>query len=370
MKRTRILIPALIIALLFTFVDTGTADESTTFTVYRKGKKLRYDADVGADVKEVILDYFDCETAKKVKTESVEAYFHLSDDREIINPDKLCKRCYQVFSIDKKGNKYFFRGIRKKKAPEAPAAAPATKEEILSALKPKVIKVSKEIAKIPQSAERSAMRRRMLITAEFTEAIHDFKDKELKQIAKIIIEESKLPLPHQYKVLKSFGWELYMAGGKPLRAGNREEANKLFEKAVIFYDKALEIRPKGFTAQYNKGLAYEAMRDSDRAIWSYCHAILIRPKLLYIKRITRILDDVQTTERLNQGKVKDLRRILDNIQLALSEGDRKNLEDNKKELKEFVDEVFADFEETGEKSPSEKGPPKKGPPEKGPPEKS
>ena len=63
----------------------------TQIVVYNKGKTLRYDPDVGAELKEVFLETYDCSTGKLAKKETIEAYFHLSDDKEIITPDATLK---------------------------------------------------------------------------------------------------------------------------------------------------------------------------------------------------------------------------------------------------------------------------------------
>src|SRR3954471_18581293 len=98
----------------------------TQIVVYNKGKTLRYDSDVGAELKEVFLETYDCATGKLAKKETIEAYFHLSDDKEIITPDAICDKCRTRFVVEKKADKYYFGGIRDKAATieEANKAAP------------------------------------------------------------------------------------------------------------------------------------------------------------------------------------------------------------------------------------------------------
>src|SRR4051794_28869462 len=71
----------------------GPGEPGGEILVYHHGKVLGYDKDVGESIKEVIIDSWSCETGTLVKTEKVEAYYHLSDDGEIITPRAICERC-------------------------------------------------------------------------------------------------------------------------------------------------------------------------------------------------------------------------------------------------------------------------------------
>src|SRR4051794_38850331 len=96
---------ALLFALLLGLAAPAARAAETQIVVYNKGKTLRYDPDVGAELKEVFLETYDCKTGKLAKKETIEAYFHLSDDKEIITPDTICDDCRKKFLIEKKGEK-------------------------------------------------------------------------------------------------------------------------------------------------------------------------------------------------------------------------------------------------------------------------
>ena len=101
--------------------------------VYNKGQPIRYDPDVGAELKEVVLETWSCRTGKLVKKETIEAYFHLSEDHEVITPDALDDDCFRTFQIDKRGDKYYFKGA---KAAPGPAGAEPEPPPVVAKVEP------------------------------------------------------------------------------------------------------------------------------------------------------------------------------------------------------------------------------------------
>jgi tetratricopeptide (TPR) repeat protein len=56
---------------------------------------------------------------------------------------------------------------------------------------------------------------------------------------------------------------------KALKIKNKKEKQSLFEKALAFYKKALDLNPKIATTRYNIGLTYEQLNKDDEAIKVY-----------------------------------------------------------------------------------------------------
>src|SRR3954447_15149287 len=100
-------------------VAVASAADTTEIHVYRRGKVLGYDKDVGESLNEALIETWSCETGELQKTERVETYFHLSEDGEVLTPRAVCDRCRDRFELEKRGTKQFFKG--KKKAPDPSA---------------------------------------------------------------------------------------------------------------------------------------------------------------------------------------------------------------------------------------------------------
>src|SRR5581483_9797354 len=107
-----------VVALLL--VSIAAAADTSEIHVYRRGKVLGYDKDVGESLNEALIETWSCETGELQKTERVETYFHLSEDGEVLTPRALCDRCRERFELEKKGTKWLFHGKKKpaEKKPE------------------------------------------------------------------------------------------------------------------------------------------------------------------------------------------------------------------------------------------------------------
>jgi hypothetical protein len=277
----------------------------TQIVVYNKGKTLRYDPDVGAELKEVFLETYDCATGKLAKKETIEAYFHLSDDKEIITPDAICDRCRTKFIIEKKGEKYYFGGVRDKAATieEANKAAPAPGPgEGLKTLEGKVKRIAQEVVKIGFAAGTGPKRAR-IITDEFTTSLQNFGEQELTDVAGFVLDDKTLERNDKYNVLRSFGYTFY--------------EKKDYTKSVFFYDKCIELIPENYSAYFQKAAAHEDNGDADGAIRAYGKSLArcSDPKLRTrcAKKLSTLLERTPSTTKLTPDKIGDLKAKLDGI---------------------------------------------------------
>jgi tetratricopeptide (TPR) repeat protein len=294
--------------------------------VYNKGKILRYDPDVGAELKEIILETYDIAEGKLVKKETIEAYFFLSDDKEIITPEAITDEARQKFVIEKKSEKYFFGGMRDKAITieEANAAAPApTKEDAINAIESKVKRIAKEVVKIDPKDPKSAAKRKRIITAEFTESLKTFGEQELTDVTGFVVNDPKLSENEKFYVLRSFGFTFFDI--------------KDYRKAVFFYEKCIEISPDSGTAYYQKAVAHERGGEPDQAIRSYVKALAIRPRDNITRLFLKFLGATSSTERLDGGKIGELKAKVGEIDGALKKKDQKGATDIAHALEETVE---------------------------------
>src|SRR5258706_159561 len=61
-------------------VAVASAADTTEIHVYRRGKVLGYDKDVGESLNEALIETWACETGEVQKTERLETYLHHSED--------------------------------------------------------------------------------------------------------------------------------------------------------------------------------------------------------------------------------------------------------------------------------------------------
>lgn len=282
------------------------AADDTQIVVYNKGKTLRYDPDVGAELKEVFLETFDCKTGKLSKKETIEAYFHLSEDKEIITPEAICDDCRTKFTIEKKNDKYFFNGVREKAATieEANAAAPApTKGEAVRNVKSKVEKIAKEIVKIDANKKGSPQARARIINAEFTTSLQNFSDQELNEVAGFVTDDASLSANEKYYVLRSFGFTFYAKGD--------------FPKSVFFYDKCIELIPENYSAYNQKAAALSKAGSHDKAYAAFAHALVLKPNDSITREWLAAIERGRSTEKLSEDKVASLKSKVESVDAAL-----------------------------------------------------
>ena len=304
--------------------------EESQIVVYNKGQTLRYDPEVGAELKEVILETYDCKLAKLVKKETIEAYFHLSEDKEIISPDAICPQCQRVFVIEKRGEKYFFGGIREKPASfeETAAAAPLpTREEAARGLEQKVKRIAHEIVKIDPTKRGSAKERSRIITAEFTTALSRFEAKELNEVASFVTADGTLSPNNKYYVLRSFGWTFH--------------EKQDFDKAVFFYDKCIEIAPENYSAHFQKAVAHDKAGAPDKALQAFAKALALKPQANIADYFAKFLSRTNQTAKLSESQISGLRNDLAAVQEAIQSKDGAAAASRAAALGRKVEELYA-----------------------------
>lgn len=301
-----------LLALLLAAAPAARADEKL-ITVYKKGQTLRYDADAGAELKEVILETYDCRTGKLAKKETLETYYHLSENGEIITPAQICDACYKVFKIEKKDDKYFFGGIRDTVASTEEAAAarkaapPATSAEAANSLGEKVRKIAHEMQKLGGKAgPKAAEERTRLINSEFTTSLQGFDSQDLGKIAGFVTSDKTLSKTDQYIIVRAFGYAFYEKKDCP--------------KAVFFYDKCIELLPDEYSAYFQRGLAQAQADLVDDAVQSYAKALSLKPKNV-AGFFESLVKDRTSTPRLDAQKMLDLKSKLAAVDAALQAKD-------------------------------------------------
>jgi tetratricopeptide (TPR) repeat protein len=316
------------------------AQGANQIVIYNKGKVLHFDPDVGAELKEVILETYDCGSGELVKKETIEAYFHLSDDREIITPDAITDACHAVFKIEKKGDKYFFEGVRDKPvesqeeiAAAVEAAPPPTREESVRSIEEKVRRVAREIVKIDPAKKGSSVQRERIINAEFTTSLSGFDTGQLEQVTGYVRSERDMSTSQQYYVLRSFGFVFYRKADYP--------------KAIFFYDKCTELLPDRYSAYLQKAVAQQKAGENDGAIRSYVTSLQIvsarggRTADSVVRRFRKFLGDLTVTEKLGNAQMDDLRGRLEMVSTALKSSDTSGARSKADDLVALVDGWYA-----------------------------
>ncbi len=319
-----LLLLALSMALVAPALAGGPSGE---ILVYRRGKVLGFDKEVGETLHEVLIETWSCETAKLVKTERVEAYYHLSEDREIITPRQVCDRCQAKFQIEKREGKYFFVSAEPKADPKAtggakapsppppPAAAPPAgtpaptaaattapisserDAEALDELKKKVATAAYEIRKIDPREIGSAKKRRKIVEDKALQyAFEQFPDKTkaIEAVAQAIDEVKDLAKPDRYYVLRSFGWQRYHV--QDLQA------------AGIFYQRCTKLIPEYASGHYQYALVLKEQKNREGEIVELGRALRAKPRIKYAKLLLDVLKlTTRVSEKLDEKTVELLR---------------------------------------------------------------
>jgi tetratricopeptide (TPR) repeat protein len=323
-------------AILCALASAAHADEKQ-ITVYRKGPPLRFDQDAGAELKEVILETYDCRSGKLVSQERIETYYHLSEDGEILTPSALCPDCERSFRIEKRGEKFFFLGIRERPAPpeaptgrepqggaagtagapstaappeagrEPPRAPPPTPAEAASLLEEKVKKISAAIVKVDPAKAGSASVRSKIITDELTTSLQGFGPPELEKIAGFVTGDGSLGVGQKYYVLRSFGFAFF--------------ERKDYPKAIFFYDKCIDLMPENYSGVFQKAVAEDLAGRADDAIRSYAKALALKPQTSIAQYFAKLAHAREGTEKLDAEKIAELRARLSAVEAALRKND-------------------------------------------------
>jgi len=283
----------------------------TQIVVYNKGKTLRYDPDVGAELKEIVLETYDIEQGKLVKKETIEAYFFLSEDKEIITPEAITDEARKKFVIEKKDDKYIFGGVRDAAITleEANAAAPApTMQDAVHALEGKVKRISAEVVKIDPNKKGSSTQRSRIINAAFTTALENFGETELTDVAGFVLLDEKLNQNQKYYVLRSFGFTFF--------------EKKDYKKSVFFYEKCCELDDTNYSAFYQKAVSHQRGGEPDQAIRSFAKAISLKPQEKLTRMLAKMLSETPTTEKLDASKIGELKAKVAELEAALKKKDK------------------------------------------------
>ncbi len=331
------------------------AQEEKQIIVYTRGKVLQYDPDAGADLKEVILETYDCRQGALVKTETLETYFHLSEDREIITPASICDECRRRFVIEKRDDKYFFGGVRERPAETADevaaataAAPPISPAESAENLREKVRKVAAEIVKVDARKKDSARLRSKIITGEFTSSFQGFGPAELEKIAGFVTGESDLSANQKYYVLRSFGYAFY--------------ERRDWDKAIFFYDRCIELAPENYTGWFQKAVALDRADRFDDAIRAYAKALSLKPDRRIAAYFAALARRAGRTERLGEAEVADLRAAIGTVDAALRRGDAARAKDEADALLRVVRGWYGDRDDRAAAGGAAPAPPPAPPP--------
>ncbi|RME76941.1 MAG: tetratricopeptide repeat protein [Planctomycetota bacterium] len=349
-SRLRLALP---VWLLFVALCAAAAAQSAgQIVVYHVGRVLEFDPSVGAELKEAVLETYDCGSGELVKKETIEVYFHLSEDNEIITPEAITEACHAVFRIEKRGDKYFFRGVREKpveneeELARAAEAAPApSPEEAVRSIEEKVRRVAREIVKIDPAKKGSSVQRERIINAEFTTSLSGFDTAQLEKVAGYVLSEPGLSPSQKYYVLRSFGFVFYRKGDYP--------------KAIFFYDKCTELLPDRYSAWLQRAVAEQRAKHDDAAIRSYVKALEIvagrggRTADSVLRRFRHFLEERTVTEQLGTGQIEELRGQLSAIGDTLARGDRKEAQRQAHELAELVASWYAGAPSTQPDAPGD-----------------
>jgi hypothetical protein len=358
MRRKPFVLLAALAALLALALPARAAE--TQIVVYNKGKTLRYDPDVSAELKEVCLETYDCKTGKLVKKETIEAYFHLSEDKEVITPDAICDECRKKFIIEKKGEKYFFGGIRDKEASKAEAdaaAPPPVAGEGQKSLDGKVRRLAQDLIKVdpesknPQTGKSNAanIRTKMITDMFKTQAL---TDQDLDPVANAILEDPSLDKNNKYLVLRSFGYAFLKS--------------KDYPKAVFFCDKCTKLIPDNYTGYYEKAVAHREAGQIDESIRAFVKALAARPKEKVARDLANLLSSTPTTAKLGADKIATVKTKVDAVVSALMAKDEDKATDEALALDQLVDDLYAGKPaDAGKKPPADDGGPSKPPPDSG-----
>jgi tetratricopeptide (TPR) repeat protein len=312
--RTRSVLTLLLALLPLAVFAAGPGEPGGEILVYRHGKILGYDKDVGDSVKEVLIESWSCETGALVKTERVEAYYHLSEDGEIITPRAICERCNARFLIEKKGTKSFFRGKKPppaKDAPPPPAKAPepatpaaaavaskaqaALDADALAELEEKVEKAASEIRKIDPREVGSGLKRRKIIEDRgLAIALDQFKDdaRALHAIVDTIEGLSGFTQAYKYYVLRSFGWQRFQA----------DDARS----AGVFFERCTRLIPEYSSGHYQFALVLKKLKDHEREIVELARALRVKPRAKYAKLLEDACRGAKPTAHLDAAALEGL----------------------------------------------------------------
>ncbi len=314
--------------LLIVFAALASAADATEIHVYRRGKVLGYDKDVGESLNEALIETWSCETGELLKTERVETYFHLSDDGEVLTPRAVCDRCRERFELDKKGSKQLFKGKRKpgakpaepgkpeppkpepgKPAPPVPAkpAAAAVDSDSLAELEKKASDAVSEIKKIdPREAHSATKRRRIIEDRGIQVGFNEWKNdpRAARAVAKRIEGRIDLSGPDTYYVLRSFGWQRY------------HEHDGV--AAAVFYDRCIHREPLWSSAHYGLALVKRDQKDDEGELLELGWALRAKPKLKYAKLILERMGAMKKpVGRLTPGELGRLELAAENAKAAL-----------------------------------------------------
>lgn len=311
------------VLLVLLLVALASAAETTEIHVYRRGKVLAFDKDIGEALNEALIETWSCETGELLKTERVETYFHLSEDAEVLTPRAICDRCRERFDLEKKGAKHFFHG--KKKAPDpaakppkpeparppiAPVATPAraaVEADSLAELEKKASDAASAINKIdPREAHSATKRRRIIEDRGLQVAFNEWKDdpRAAQAIAKKIEGRIDLGRPDTYYILRSFGWQRY-----------HEHDDR---SAQVFYERCIKLEPGWSSAHYGLALVKRDQKDDEGELIELSWSLRTKPKLKYAKLILERLGAMKTpVGRLDAAAVERIKTGADDARSHL-----------------------------------------------------
>jgi hypothetical protein len=293
------------------------ADDTQEIHVYRRGKVLGYDKDVGETLNEALIETWSCETGKCEKTEHIETYFHLSEDGEVLTPRALCDRCRERFELEKRGAKWIFKGLKKeqadgsKKPAVAPVASPsraAIDQDALAELQKKASEVAGEVVRIdPREVNSATKRRRLIEDRGLQVAFDEWKadGQAALAVAQAIEARTDFSASDRYYVLRSFAWQRY----------HERDA----KAAAIFYERAVALAPDLASAHYGLALVRKDQKDQEGEVVELARAIRAKARLKYAKLLLDVLKAAKPAGKLDAATIEKLRAGADDVKTCLEQ---------------------------------------------------
>ncbi len=307
-------IPMLVLGLLAVPVYEALAQDEVM--VYRRGKILAHDEDMSQDLHEVVIETYSIADGKLARTETIETYYFVSDDGEVINARVVDEKARKVFRFEERDGKVYFKEVRTtapEAAPHGEAGGAVSREAERERVREKMRFIAQKIAGIPAKPFGSATTRRKIISRDLSDSMRGWSREEIQDIVGFVGGLDNLTPEQRAYVLRSFGWDRYFNGDA--------------ETALLYYKGARALMPRWSSVNYQLAQAYQSLKQDDEAAMAYGRALVLQPRVKYADKLSECLGDLRGTKRLTRELAVKLGTALDEIRAEFGKKEGSRAED-------------------------------------------
>ncbi len=263
--------------------------------VYRQGGALAEDPILRAAPLQAWVDIYDAFTGERVESHELQVFSHVYANNEVFWPKQLenLHRKYMSIAWVADEQAWILLGLR-----DEPMRGDWQRIDV-DAESRIFLDVGKAITGVDRSDPGEATLRRETIAQELLSRVASASLEDVFSVASLYKSQAGLTGGERYLVLRTWGWALFMHGDQ-----------QGIERARVFYQQAIVLKPGFGSGYYNLGLVEQRLGNIDAAIGCLLAAHRATPSHKYLRKLKEVAEKAPRTENLDEAAMIELQALI------------------------------------------------------------